>query len=30
MKGIHAVGTIRANRIINCPMLSNKEIQKTG
>lgn len=30
MKGIHAVGTIRANCIINCPMLSNKEIQKTG
>ena len=30
MKGIHAVGTATANRISNCPMLSNKDLEKVG
>ena len=29
-KGIHAVGTIRANRMKNCPVMASKDLEKSG
>ena len=30
MKGIHAAGTIRTNRIKCCPLQANKDLEKLG